>query len=1087
MLRPYLPRASSGVLAGLMLALASRVATAQGTRLLRQPTISATSVAFEYGGDLWIVGRDGGEARRLTSTPAVESDPCLSPDGRWLAFTSNRSGTPAVYVMPVDGGDPTRLTWHPSPAYARGWTPDGASVLFASSRNTAPVGYNRLWTVPREGGVATLLSEPMAMRGSFSPDGKKIVVDRVSRWDVEFRNYRGGQNTPLTILDLTTLAETRLPNERTTDVYPVWLGDTIYFLSDRDFASNVWAYDLQTGALRQVTHARDADVKTLSGGGGALVFEQDGYLHVLDPATGAARRLEVTLHGDFPWAEPHWADLARSIASASLSATGKRALFEARGEIFTVPVEKGDARNLTRSPGAADRAPVWSPRGDRVAWFSDSGAGYRLFIGEQSGLARPREIPLGESKLGWAPAWSPDGGHIAFVDDRARLKVVDVETGRITTADTDGVYDHEGLAPTWSPDSRWIAYAKEFPNQFRRIVVWSVEEHRSHVLTDALANAISPVWDRNGKYLYFLASTDLGLRSGWANVTSLTRQVTYGVYVAVLSATEPSPLLPESDEEAGDTAHKAATPPDTGKGAEHAPAVPAVKIDFGRMDRRIIALPLPVRDYAGLRPGAAGVLFVAEDVPNEQGLTLRRYDLSKRKAEVFLTGVSLPAISADGKKLLYRQGEQWYVTGTDAPPKAGEGRLNVVLRARLDPAQEWRQIFEEAWRIERDYFYAPNLHGADWNAVHARYAPLVPFVRHRADLTYILDQVGGELSVGHSFTGGGDLPPTDTTRTGLLGADLAPEGGRWRLTRIFTSESWNPELHAPLDAPGVKAASGDYLLAINGQDLTARDDPWRLLDGTAGRQTVLRLSARPGGDSSWTVTVVPVASEAALRARAWVEDNRHVVDSLSQGRLAYVWVPNTGTGAVVSFDRYYFAQQDRQGAVIDERFNGGGLLDDYMVDLMNRRLIGGITNDVPGGVPYRLPNAGVLGPKVLVVNELAGSGGDYFPWAFRQLQVGPLVGTRTWGGLVAACVPYPLVDGGYITSPCSAVFDKDSHWVAENEGVPPDIEVVQDARAVAEGHDPQLERAVTEALRLLATRGETPPAVPPFPVKARRP
>lgn len=675
------------------LAVSRTPAAAQGTRLLRQPTVSATSIAFEYGGDLWVVGREGGDARRLTSTPAVESDPYLSPDGQWLAFTSNRSGAPSVYVMPVAGGDPQRLTWNPAPAFARGWSPDGKAVLVASSRNTAPVSYNRLWTVPLAGGPATLLPEPMAMRGAFSPDGKRIVVDRVSRWDVEFRNYRGGQNTPLTILDLTSLAEVRLPNERTTDVYPVWIGDTIYFLSDRDYASNVWAYDTRTGALQQVTHETDADLKTLSGGAGLLVFEQDGYIHTLDPATGQSRRLEITVHADFPWAMPRWADVARSIASASLSATGKRALFEARGEIFTVPVEKGDARNLTRSPGAADRAPVWSPDGEQVAWFSDSGSGYRLLIADQAGLLPRREIALGESKLGWAPAWSPDGKRIAFVDDRARLKVLDVATGRITTADTDGVYDHAGLAPSWSPDSRWLAYAKEFPNHFRRIVVWSADEGRAHVLTDALAGAVDPVWDRNGKYLYFLASTDLGLTSAWANVSSLTRRSTYGVYIALLRSSEPSPLLPESDEEPARGAPPKPSPPaDTGRGGGAAPAAVPVQIDFDRLDRRIVPLPLPVRDYTTLLPGAAGVLMVAERVPNEPGLTLRRFDLAKRKAEVFVSGVSLPAASADGKKLLYRQGEQWFVVGTDAPPKGGDGRLTVTLQAPLDPAREWGQI-----------------------------------------------------------------------------------------------------------------------------------------------------------------------------------------------------------------------------------------------------------------------------------------------------------------------------------------------------------------------------------------------------------
>jgi tricorn protease len=466
--------------------------------------------------------------------------------------------------------------------------------------------------------------------------------------------------------------------------------------------------------------------------------------------------------------------------------------------------------------------------------------------------------------------------------------------------------------------------------------------------------------------------------------------------------------------------------------------------------------------------------------------------MAKRKTDVFATGVSRVSASRDGKMLMWSVGERdaqrWHVVSTDAPPKPGDGVLRLTLGAQIDPAQEWKQIFDEAWRMERDFFYAPNMHGADWNAVRARYAPLVPFVRHRADLTYVLDMLGGELSVGHSFTRGGDVPTVDSSRVGSLGADLVADGERWRIARIYTSESWNPGMRAPLDAPGVKARVGDYLLEVNGVPVTTRDEPWRALDGTAERQTVLRLADRASGAGAWTVTVVPVRSDAQLRQRAWVEDNRRRVDSLSAGRLAYVWVPNTSAPAITAFDRYYFAQQDRRGAVIDERFNGGGLLDDYMVGVMSRRPVGGVTTDVPGARPTRLPASGILGPKVLVVNELAGSGGDYFPWVFRQLGTGPVIGTRTWGGLVNAAVPYPLVDGGTITAPALAVFGPNGQFVAEGEGVPPDIEVLQDARAVAQGRDPQLERAVQEALRLLETSPVVVPRPPTsFPVRARRP
>lgn len=1079
----------------------SQSLAAQGTRLLRQPTVSAAHIAFEYGGDLWIVEKAGGEARRLTSTPAVEADPQLSPDGRSLAFTSNRSGNRDVYVMPVEGGDPRRLTWHPGNDDARGWSPDGKQVLFASNRNTAPTAFARLWTVPADGGLERAVPAPMAFRGTWSPDGKRLVYDRVTRWDSEFRNYRGGQNTPLTILDLASLEETRLPNERTSDTQPVWVGQTIYFLSDRDYAVNVWAWEAGKPP-RQVTRFKDADVKYLAAGGGAMVIEQDGYLHTLDPATGSARKLTISVHGDFPWATPRWSDVSRSIASATLSTTGKRALFQARGEIFTVPVEKGDARNLTRSPGAADRTPVWSPDGKEVAWFSDTGKGYRLLIAGQDGLAPPREVSIGDAKFAYAAEWSPDGKRIAFVDDRSRIRVLELANGTLTTADTDGnLLARNAIGITWSPDSKWLAYSKAFPNRFRRIVVWSVAERKATPVTDALADAISPAWDRNGRHLYFLASTDLGLASGWANISSIGRQVTRGAYLALLRATDSTPFSPQSDEEG-----QAATPPRPAapttpsapsappSSAAPAPAVPitradttSMRIDLDRIGNRILALQVPVRDYAELAAGPTGVVFLAERIPLQPGNTLHKYELSKRRAESFLTGVGQFSISGDGKKLLYQSGGNWTVTGTEAPPRPGEGRLTVALSTQLDPALEWKQIFDEAWRMERDFFYDPGLHGADWDAVYARYAPLIPHVRHRADLTYILDQLGGELSVGHSFVGGGDFPAVDSTRTGLLGADLVADGERWRIARVYTGESWNPELRAPLDAPGLRVRAGQYLLEVNGTELRTPDNPWRLLDGTAERQTVLRINDRPALEGSWTVTVIPVRSENALRTRAWVEDNRRKVDSLSAGRLAYVWVPNTGGGGYASFNRYFFAQQEKAGAVIDERFNGGGLLDDYMVDYMGRHPIGGVSNDAPGGAHFPLPMAGILGPKVLLVNELAGSGGDYFPWAFRELKVGPLIGTRTWGGLVAASVPYALVDGGTITAPSAAVFGLNGEWTAEGEGIPPDIEVPLDAKSAAAGRDPQLERGVAEALTLLQRSPVKPLTLPPASKRARRP
>ena len=1064
---------------------------AADTRLLRQPTISADQVAFAYGGDLWIVGRDGGDARRLTSTPAIESDPHFSPDGSQIAFTSNRSGTFAVYVVPAAGGTPKRLTWYPAISLARGWTPDGERVLYTSRRETAPVGIERLWTVSVEGGPSELLSPGWGHNASYAPNGSALVVDPMRRWDGEWRHYRGGQNTPLIILDLESLSEVLLPHDRTVDVQPLWLGEKIYFLSDRDWTVNIWVYDPESGELEQLTRFEEIDIEWLSGHGDTLIFERDGYLHTVSRSRPEeARRLEITVRGDFPWAEPRWEDVGERVHSATLSPTGKRALFEARGEIFTVPVEKGDTRNLTRSSGAADRAPVWSPDGKEIAWFSDPGDGYQLLIAAQDGLTEPRRLAIGESKMAWETTWSPDGSRIAFVDDDVRIRVVDVDSGTVVTADSGGSNIERGrMGLTWSPDSKWLAYARTHANGFRQIVIWSVADGEARPVTDVMADAVSPSWDLGGKYLYFLASTDLALGSGWANTSGIAAEPRYGAYLVVLPADGPTPFFPESDEETGeDSDSDFDEDPRSRRGGkdkkrerdeEKEAETVEVQIAFEGIERRIVALPMPVASYEMVVAGPKETVFLGERSAAKATLTLHRLVLEEREPEVFVEEVSWVSISANGKKLLFQSGDRWRVIDARFPPEPEDGFLDVALRMRLDRQEEWRQMFDEAWRYQRDFFYDPNMHGRDWQKVRDRWRPLVSYVRHRADLNYLMDQVNGELAVGHSFVFGGDMPGVDKPSVGVLGADLVADQGRWRIDRIYTFESWNPEIAAPLDRPGLRVQEGNYLLGVDGVELTTAEDPYRLLDGTANRQTVLHIGEKPTMEGSWTVIVEPLEDEVLLRQRGWVEDNRRRVDALSDGKVAYVWVPNTGRPGVISFNRYFFAQQDKLGAVIDERFNGGGMLDDYMVDLMTRRLRAAITNEVPDGRPFRLP-AGILGPKVLLINELAGSGGDFFPWVFRQQQAGPLIGARTWGGLVKSSVHYPLIDGGALTAPDNRVFDPvQGRWIAENEGVAPDIEVRQDARAVAEGRDPQLERGVQEVLRML--EANPPPTVVPPP------
>ena len=1075
-------------------------AFSQGTRLLRQPAISSTHIAFTYGGDIWISDLDTQKTLRITSTPAVESNPQFSPDGRLIAFNSNRSGTQAVYIVPIEGGSPKRLTWHPSSATVCGWSADGKRVLYATSRDNSPSGFACLWTVSPEGGPSTLLTKQWAANGSYSPDGKQIVIDRVSRWDVEWRHYRGGQNTPLVILNLTDQTEILLPNESTIDIQPLWLGNRIYFLSDRDRTSNIWSYAPASGEMKQVTNYKGSDIKWLGGFRNRLAFEHDGYLNLLDLSSNETKQLSITINADFPWAETKWEDVTGRISSVSLSPTGKRVIMEARGEIFTVPAENGDSRNMTQSSGAADHAPVWSPKGNEVAWFSDiDGKGYALLIASQDGLSKPRGISIGESKMAWEPAWSPDGKLIAFTDDKVRIRIVDVANGTIKTADIGGVNTERGdMGLSWSHDSKWLAYTKTGTNNFRQVKVWSSKNDSIYALTNSFADSFSPSWDRDGHHLYFLASTNLALGSGWANTSAITSDPVYGAYIINLKKDDPSPFKPRSDEETiteekkpASDAKKPSTQKlpekksdkDTTKIAAKEPV--SVLIDFANIERRTIAMPLPRSNYRLIIGGPSGTLFTGEQKEGVSGLVIQKFTLEKREAKEFVSGASQVSVSSDGNKMLARIGSDWKIMNTSSATGSDGKSVKIAPKMLIDRYAEWKQIFEEAWRYERDYFYDPGMHGRNWNEVYEKYSPLIPYVRHRTDLTYILDQMNGELSVGHSFVFGGDYPEVDKPSVGLLGADLTAGSKRWKISRIYTTESWNPELSSPLDRPGMKIQEGYYLVGINGREITDMDDPFQFLDGTMDVQTTLHINKTPDFTGAWQEVVKPIASEYNLRQRAWVEDNRRMVDKLSDGKLAYVWVPNTSNSGFISFNRYFFAQQDKKGAVIDERFNGGGLLDDYMVDLMNRKLRAAITNEAPQGIPFRLP-AGILGPKVLLINELSGSGGDFFPWVFRQQKIGPLIGTRTWGGLVKSSVHYLLVDGGGLTAPDNAVFDPvNNKWIAENEGIPPDIEIRQDAISLSNGTDPQLLRAVKEAMKLLELHGETKITPPAYPTPAK--
>jgi tricorn protease len=1102
----------------------------QQTRMLRSPTVSATHIAFAYGNNIWVVERAGGRARRLTSFQGQTTNPQFSPDGKWVAFSGQYSGNTDVYVIPAEGGEPRRLTWHPGGDEVQGWTPDGKAIVFASSRASwAPSGAPRFWTVPVEGGVEEPMALPRAYQGKLSPDGTRIAYRMNNSWDEERRNYRGGQNRPIWIVDLKTYDLVTPPWTDSKDMDPAWVGDTVYFISDRDGVANIWSYDAKAKRLAQVTKFTDFDVKTLDSGAGAVVFEQAGYVHELDPKSGREHIVNITAAGDFPWMMAHWEDVTSRMTNISLSPTGKRVVVEARGEIFTIPAEKGDVRNMTNSAASAERDPTWSPDGKFISYFSDKSGEYKLVIEEQEGLKPPREIALTNPTHYYTPAWSPDSKKILFTDTSLHLWVLDVATGQAKTVGRDPwMVPRRTMNPAWSPDSKWIAYSSHLDSLYHAIFVVNAETGESKQVTDGLSDAMWPAWDAGGKYLWFLASTDFGLASQWLDMTSYEHTQTFGLYCAVLKKGEPSPLLPESDEDqgvgsapapgegrgGGGRGGRGGAPGAEGAAAEaggaqadqpaqppRGPRVPVtVTIDFAGLPQRIISIPgVANRQCSALEAGVAGTVYYLEAGSGGGGggrggagggSVLWRYRLSDRREAQFVTGVVEYSLSADGHKLLYRDGgggggaegrggrggaasgpALFLVDADRNPPQAGQGRLTATLRMYLDPKEEFRQIFDEGWRNQRDYLYVPNLHGTDWVKDKQMYGQLLPYVMHRADLNYLIDMMGSEISIGHSYVRGGDMPEVPTLAGGgLLGADFAIDAGRYRITRIYDTESWNPDLRAPLAAPGVDVSVGDYVLKINGVELKAPDNIYRLLDGTANRQTVLTVNSKPVLEGARQVTVVPVASEQALRTRAWVESNRRLVEKLSNGQLAYVYIPNTSQPGYQSFNRYYFAQQDKKGAVVDERYNGGGSAADYIIDVLQRDFDGYFNNVAGDRVPFTNPAAGIWGPKVMIINEMAGSGGDLMPYMFKFRKIGTLVGKRTWGGLVHTADTPAFVDGGSMIAPRGGFFSKDGRWAVENEGVAPDIDVENTPKEVIAGHDPQLERAVEEAMRLLKAK-----------------
>jgi tricorn protease len=1115
----------------ILLTLASTLLQGQSDSplLLRYPTVSKAQIVFNYAGDLWTVPRDGGDAHRLTSDIGDEFLPHFSPDGSMIAFTGEYDGNRDVYVVPATGGVPRRLTYHPADEDVAGWTPDGKKILFNSWGNSFMHFEDQLYTVPVDGGFPTQLPIPIAENASISPDGTHVAYVPHPKWELAWKRYHGGQTTPIWILDLKDSSVVKIPRENSNDDYPMWIGDTIYFLSDRNGPVSLFAYDTKTKQVSEALHSDGLDFKTASAGPGAIVIEQFGAIKLFDLQTHQAKNISIHVSGDIEAVRPHFAKVdVKRVQNFGISPTGARAVFEVWGEIFTVPTDKGDIRNITHSPAVADRDPAWSPDGKSIAYFSDESGEYELTIRDQNGLGAVRHINLGNPpSFFYSPVWSPDGKKIAYSDKRLQLWYVDLDNPAPKVADSDyfGGFGATQFSQAWSPDSKWIAYTRQLPSGQHAVFVYSLEQHKPFQVTDGMSDALYPAWDANGKYLYFTASTDVALATAGLDMSSQEHRVSRSVYVAVLSKDEKSPLAPESDEEkpkdekksdqdkdkekdsSKDTKTKDKTDDksadkdkskadknkdDKDKDKDKKEAV-VVKIDLDNIGQRILSLPIPARNYINMQPGKTGILFLSEaplvvteeDFPNVNQ-TIQKFDLSKRKVDKVLEEVNDFAVSLDGEKILYRKGESWSTASVDdapgggGPPKPGFGPLKLDgWEVYVEPRAMWKQIYNETWRIERDFFYDPNHHGLDLDKAKKKYEPYLAGIGSRAELTYLFEECLGEITVGHMFVGGGEAPEPKKIRAGLLGADYSLEKNRYRIAKVYDGENWNPGMQAPLTQPGVNVKAGDYILAVNGRELHSADNIFSFFEETAGKQVVLKVGANADGKDSRDVTVIPVDSEEGLRHLAWIESNRRSVDQATGGRIAYVHVPNTGGGGYTSFNRYFFSQVGKEGAIIDERFNEGGQLADYIIDHLRRPLMSKVTSRE--GHDFSSPSEAIYGPKVMMINEMSGSGGDALPWYFRKAAVGTLIGKRTWGGLVGIGGYPELLDGGRVTAPRAAIYGLSGEWEVENHGVAPDVEVELDPAAWREGHDAQLEKAIEVVMQQLKDHPLPQINRPPYP------
>ncbi len=1069
-------------------------ATAQiDARLMRYPDVSGTQIAFTYANDIWIVPKAGGVAQRLSTPKGEESFPRFSPDGKELAFSANYDGNLDVYVLPVGGGIPTRVTHHPMADRLVDWTPDGKSLLFASGMESGKDRFNKLFRVAKEGGLPEALPLPYAEFGALSPDGKVLAYQPVSTDFRTWKRYRGGMASEIWFYDLEKKTASRLPSlGGSNDSMPMWRGGMLYFLSDRDAVkrSNIWSYDLATQAFKQITFFKEFDAHFPAIGPDDIVVEAGGRLYRIELPSEKLTEVKVEVMTDRATLKPREENASRLLRHPDLSFQGKRAVFEARGEIFSVPAEKGFVINLTRTPGSAERHPALSQDGKQVAYFSDRSGEYELCVRPADGSGEERQVTHMGPGFRYRISWSPDGKHIVFADQAMRINLCDLDTGKVQQVDK-GLFMYEdnleAFRASWSPDSRWFAYARDTANGNSVVALYDTKTGQRQDVTSPFYNAGDPAFDPDGNYLFLstgqqFSPTYSDLDGTWIYAAT-TRLAALPLRKDVAS-----PMAPRNDAEDAKDEKKEAEAKKEGEkkkdgGDKHEPPKP-VEIDFDGIESRMVLLPPTAGYYMDVAAAKGKLAYrrAAQLDPQNQGETkgtLYVYDFEEREEKAVLADLDGALLSGDGKKVLVKR-KLDYVLVDLKPDQKFEKKLPTTdLPMVVDPQAEWQQIFDDAWRLQRDMFYDPGLHGVDWKAMKVRYGKLIKDCVTREDVNFVIGELISELNASHTYRGGGDLEAPTHMDTGLLGVDFALENGGFRIKKILRGADWDAQVRGPLAQPGLKVKEGDYLLAVNRIPLDTRKDPWAAFQGLAGKTVLLTVNDRPSLAGAHDVLVETIAKEYQLRYWDWIEAKRRYVEKATHGRLGYIYVPDTGIGGQNDLVRQFRGQWDKAGLIIDERFNSGGQIPDRFVELLGRKSFNHYA--VRDGRDWQWPAVAHDGPMAMLINGWSGSGGDCFPFLFKKAGLGPLIGRRTWGGLIGISGAPALIDGGNVTVPTFGIFSKEGQWVIEGYGVDPDIEVMDDPALLAQGQDPQLDRAIQEVEAAIKKNPSKPTSKPTYP------